>query len=100
MKSLLAVCVLALAIAGCEPVESGIVYKKEYRPPWTQVSFHHIGKMWMPYTVYHPERFRLYLRKDCADGKVRTGEVSTYAADYEKTQLGQFWPRRADSLER
>lgn len=104
---------LVLLVAGCggSGISSGLVTAKDDRPAYssTEILPVYAGEScrktgsatycsphynYLPFVVYHPERFTLELRACPADGgKCRTGRVSIGKTEWETVKVGDEWSK-------
>lgn len=87
----------ALLLVCCNPVKSGKVVEKIYKPAWTEtgvnmvtVSYDPVITVPVPYTRHHPERFCLRLEGE-VKGKTKEGIVDVPAATWNDVEVGELY---------
>lgn len=84
-----------LVLSACNPVRSGKIVDKIYRPAWTQTDTQWVEvsegiKLPFTSTINHPATYKLVLQT-MVDGKLKGGEVEVSPATFESSKVGDFY---------
>ena len=89
--------ILVLLFVGCNPLQQGEIYSKNFKPAWDEEVYSPIkvGDVTIPNwnTVHHPDQYILGVRDnyDEETKKWQTGRVWVSSGDYNEYEIGDWY---------